>query len=647
MPAVMDFFEHQEAARRNTGRLVALYVAAVVAIIVLVYLVIAGFIVFGKSRSHPGLAAPSLWQPDLLFYVGGGTMLFVLAASWSKIAGLRGGGQVVAESLGGRPIDLGTRDPDERKVLNVVEEMAIASGTPVPTVYLLANEPRINAFAAGFTPDRAVIGVTKGCVHQLSRDELQGVIAHEFSHILNGDMRLNIRLIGILHGILAIGLIGGMLARAAAYGGGRRSRRDGGTAGLLALGLALYVIGYLGTFFGGLIKAAVSRQREFLADAAAVDFTRNPDGIAGALKKIGGTSMQARLRAPKAEQFSHMYFGAGRAQHFQALATHPPLEQRIRRIDPRWDGQFVEVRPPSRREMEPLEKPPAAAAGPIPGVGGAGGMGALGAAVAATAVAQVGRPTPKHLKYAAELMGRLPAALKDAARSPAGAQAVAYALLLEDDPSLQLQYLADRVDDALMRTVRELAPAVREAGPETRLPLLDLAVPALRRLDVAEHEGFRKHVNALIHADDRVDPFEWVLRHIVLKYLEPGEKPVVQYYNLNGLHRECATLLSVLAHAGQDNPVEAGEAFAKGAARLKLGELDLAPRGESTLEALDGALEKLTQTTPLHKRSVLEACGACISADRKITVEEGELFRGIGEALDCPVPPLLPGQPLV
>jgi Zn-dependent protease with chaperone function len=300
----MDFYEHQERARKQTVRLIVLYALAVLGIVVLVYLAVTLLVVFAHYRDRAGVeptkAAPDLWEPRLLLWIVGGTVLLVGAATLLKISELGAGGDVVAKALGGRRLDPSARNDTERKVLNVVEEMSIASGVPVLDVYLLDNESRINAFAAGFKPEHAVIGITRGAAELLSRDELQGVVAHEFSHILNGDMRLNIRLIGILHGILVIGLLGGMLTRAAFYAGGSSQRRGGGAIAMFALGASLFVIGYVGVFFGRLIKAAVSRQREFLADASAVDFTRQPDGIGGALKKIGGSSGAARLKSPKA-----------------------------------------------------------------------------------------------------------------------------------------------------------------------------------------------------------------------------------------------------------------------------------------------------------------------------------------------------------
>ena len=343
-----DFFQQQDAARRGTTRLVVLFSLAVLAIVVSVELLLAATMGFlGRDPETNEIDWTTVADPRLLLLAVGGTLLVVGGGSLYKIAQLRGGGRVIAEELGGRLVDGSTSDPVERRLLNVVEEMAIASGTSTPPVYIMDGETGINAFAAGFAPQDAVIGVTRGAATTLDRDELQGVIAHEFSHILNGDMRLNIRLMGLLHGIFLIGMIGYFILRMSFYSGagGGRSRDSKGALPILALGAGLAIVGFAGTFFGNLIKAAVSRQREFLADSSAVQFTRHPGGIAGALKKIGGFVTGSKVENPNAPQASHMFFGRATSGFSAMFSTHPPLGERIRRIDPSWDGEFPELPP--------------------------------------------------------------------------------------------------------------------------------------------------------------------------------------------------------------------------------------------------------------------------------------------------------------
>ena len=332
----MNFFESQDAAKRNTGKLIFLFALAVISLILVTNLMV--MFIFGVFSSEMTSMAASnsislRWE--IFAAVGVGVALVILVGSLYKIAALSGGGSRIAEMMDGRLLVSGSDDFKERRLLNVVEEMAIASGTPVPPVYVM-EEKGINAFAAGYSPSDAVIGVSRGALNTLSREQLQGVIAHEFSHILHGDMRINIRLIGVLHGIMVLGIIGYHLLRS-----GSRSRRSKDSGGIVALGLGLVVVGYVGTFFGNLIKAAVSRQREYLADASAVQFTRNPEGIAGALMQIGQHSEKSYLQHPGSNEISHALFEEGSVMAMSRLyATHPPLEERIGAILPNWDGSY-------------------------------------------------------------------------------------------------------------------------------------------------------------------------------------------------------------------------------------------------------------------------------------------------------------------
>ncbi len=405
-----DFFERQSTARRNTKWLIWTFSLSVIAILVTTF--VATTIAVGAAEDGPNGFAPKgnfPWQIPGVATVG--ALGLIAGGSLFKIAQLSGGGTGVAERLGGRRIYPNSLEPNERRLLNVVEEMALASGVPVPPVFLMKDEEGINAFAAGFSPSDAVIGVTRGCVEQLSRDQLQGVIAHEFSHILNGDMRLNLRMIGVLYGIMLMGLVGRELLRFASFRG-RRSQKNDPTIYFLLIGLAMLVLGFLGMFLGNLIKAAISRQREFLADASAVQFTRNPEGIAGALKRIGGAVSGSMLTNPRAAELSHMYFSSGVSSLF---ATHPPLAERIRRLDARWDGKF----------------PPPLTAAAIKGLAGGDAAGFLGEEAALFrpqvsvdvvrhAADQIGSPQEVHRRYAEELVAAMPPPVVDAAHEPYG-----------------------------------------------------------------------------------------------------------------------------------------------------------------------------------------------------------------------------------
>ncbi|EUA18996.1 peptidase M48 family protein [Mycobacterium kansasii 662] len=326
----MNFFDHQRAARSSTLKLVLLFIVAVVAMVA--FIDAAAAVAMTYQRADPSAVL------GVVVGVTAVTLLIIAGGMITKTVALRQGGAAVAASVGAVQVDPTSSDPQLRRLVNIVEEMSLASGVPAPRLFVLAGEPGINAFAAGFTPADAAITVTSGALAQLNRDELQGVIAHEFSHILNGDMRLNIRLIGLLNGILLIGLTG---MRVLQFGGGRGSSSKNG-APIWMVALAMMVLGFIGVFFANIIKAAVSRQREWLADASAVQFTRQTAGLVGALKKIAGVASGSALRdARSATEVSHMLFGEGRRSFRAWYATHPPLADRIKALDPSFDPREI------------------------------------------------------------------------------------------------------------------------------------------------------------------------------------------------------------------------------------------------------------------------------------------------------------------
>ena len=636
----MDFFESQDVARRKTAVLVAYYVLAVVLIILCVYAAFVGTFLGFKAKGGGDVRLEQLWRPEFFFWVVVCTSGVVLLGTLYRVAQLRTGGAAVARLLGGRPVSGNARDAGERRVLNIVEEMAIASGTPVPSVFMLDGEQSINAFAAGFSPSDAVVAVTRGCVDQLSRDELQGVVAHEFSHILNGDMRLNIKLIGVLHGILVISMIGYGIMRAGAAGGRSRSRDSkGGGSALLLFGLALMVIGYVGVFFGKLIKSAVSRQREFLADASAVQFTRNPDGIAGALKKIGGFTRGSRLRSAHAEEASHFFFSNGLGASFSRLmATHPPLAERIRRLDPSFAGGAAQA---ARRQ--------AAASGEAPVAGIA--QEASFAVDPDDVVDSVGTPRAEHLAYAASLRASWPDSLVSAAHEPSGARAVLYALLLnsEEGPRRrQAARLEQHADPEVARLTRALQPDIARLGPNSRLPLAETSVGALKELSPAQYKAFRDNVEQLVAADEQIDLFEYTIRRMIARQLDPlfgkPERGAVRHRDIKPLQPSAIDLLSCLAYWGADDQGAARRAFDAGTARLDLpGRLEIRPAADCGLRELDAALDALAAAAPGIKKRIVAACTACIGYDGRVTVEEAEVLRAVADALDCPMPPFVPG----
>ena len=666
------FFEQQHLARRNTRTMMILFVLAVVAVVLAVDLVLAAGWLWSTSELRasyvsrgqaPGVAAMLKAVPPALFVWGAlGTLAVILGASVAKIAGLREGGDAVARIADARLVASNTSDPLERRLLNVVEEMAIASGVRVPKVYIMDGEAGINAFAAGYDVSNAVVAVTRGALEALNRDELQGVIGHEFSHILNGDMWLNIKMLGTLAGIVFIGALGAFVMRSA---GATRSRKDSSAGGLFALGLALFVVGYTGLFFARLIKAAVSREREFLADASSVQFTRNPDGIAGALDQIRSAPSGALLSGHFAEELSHMFFGQGIELRLGGLFdTHPPLDERIRRVNPRFQpSAYRKARPPASSEAMPeggaragmLEKGAAGFSGAANQQGRrAGDLGAAWGRSAGASAGLVGTLDAGKVDHAARLLASLPPALRESLRELDGARGALVALLLapaEDVMQQQLQVLDAAGQRVLIEQARAASVHTRRLGPAFHMLVIDLALPAIKGATDAAKTELIAALEAVAYADRRVSLHEFVVLTLVREQLAPKTNPgAIARRKLSDLQPEAQTVLELVAHAGtRAGATEAGQEDLQAALRAGAKEMGLASAGAAaptegaglSLEVVRAALEALKQLAPLEKALLIKGLFAAVTADSRIRVAEAELMRLVGAVLDCPLPPLL------
>jgi Zn-dependent protease with chaperone function len=618
----MDFFDHQEQARRSTVWLVVLFALAVIGIVAVVYLALAGAL--GALDAEPGPEI-GFWNPGLLAATAGGVFLLVAIASSIRTLSLRQGGSAIASMLGGRLVLPDTRDPDERRLINVVEEMSLASGFPVPQIYVLEEEAGINAFAAGLDHEDAVVAVTSGCLRLLTREELQGVVAHEYSHLLNADSRLNIRLTGLLFGILAIGLAGRILLRASWYiRGGRRNQAQIVAA---VLGLVLLLTGYLGVFFGRLIRAAVSRQREYLADASAAQFTRNPYALAGALKKIGGHPVRGEMRNASAEEVSHFFFASSMSGGFVSnlWSTHPPLTDRIRRLDPSFDGDF------SKHLPEPVTRRPA----PETGAGRQSGMERLAPAMLAAMAGHVALDATRV---------DIPDALHRAISDPAGAHAAVIALVLDADPVArqpQLEKLQTELSEGQFDAVKRILPAIEVLPRRARLPLADLAMPALRQLSIEQSVAYCKLIDELVRLDRQLSVFEFALAATVRHRLaaSAGMRPAPRRTTLDAVMPDALVLLSALAHVGGGSPAEVREAFEAGLAQLT--DTWFSPVACTSRE-VEEALDRLAGTPAGLRRQIVEACARTVLHDPEFTDDEAELLRAVIAALDVPMPPFMP-----
>ena len=613
-----DFWARQEKARRRTGVLVIYFCLAVVLLITGVYFILA---------LGPHDETGSWWHTDLLMLVSVGMIAVIGLGSFVRLSQLSAGGSVVADMLGGRLVHPESRDQNERRLMNVVQEMAIASGVSVPPVYVMDDEDGINAFAAGYAPGDAVIGVTRGCVQKLKRDELQGVIAHEFSHILNGDMRLNIKLMGIIFGIICLTVVARILMRIGFYSGGSRDRNQAGAA-LGVLGLALFVLGWIGVFFGNLIQAAISREREHLADSSAVQFTRNPTGLVGALKKIAGIGSQ--LETKRAGEASHMFFGSSLSRTWAGLfATHPPIEERIRLLDASFQKEVPESAPQASVET----------------VAGVSGLASGSAAVKAKDVAaQAGQLSAAQINHAHQFLECLPSEITTAVHEPFGAVAAIYAMLLGDDPDLrqfQLQLLGTREHPALLAEAEKLQPIFAAQPSRAKLPLVELAMPALRQLSHAQYRDFSENLRQLAEADQKIDLFEFALARLVRRHLAPhfGDASAdVPRRSAFQLMPSARIILSSLARLNPDPAA----AFHQGARHLPKTTpgFDLLPENANTMVEVSRALDQLAGARPAFARSLVKACTDTISHDGVIDEHEYEILRALCDTLDCPLPPL-------
>lgn len=630
----MDFFDHQDQARRKSGQLVLLFVLGVLVTAFLVNLL--GFGIWLLIQGYAGTGLPAtVWQSlqgwltsHYAWQLALGTLLIIAAGSLAAYWQLRqGGGEVVARWSGARQVDYQQNESAVQQFINVSEEMAIAAGAPVPSLYVMEQETAINAFVAGYQADQAVLVVSRGALDALSRDELQGVVGHEFSHILNGDMRLNVRLMAVLAGLIQIGQAGRWMWNSM-HIGFRSSRRGRSDAALAMLGLGLILIGYVGVLTARVIKAGVSRQREYLADASAVQFTRNPDGIAGALYKIREHVQGSQLHHRHAEDMSHFCFGESVALS-SMMATHPPLDDRIRRVNPTFMAR-------ARHRSRASEQADSAVARTAPDafeqVMGVATLGAL-----------AGTVRPDHLDYARRLYKNIPEQVRHSVHQSAGARAFCYSQIMLASPGHEqaLLNLIKLEDVSAVEVLRRLWPFYQKLDPQLRLPLLDMAVPVLKRLEERERLVFLDRLNRLAAMDEALALREWVLLAQVRRHLSGAGATGSQVTRpIKECGQELQTVLSALVHVNRQ-PTQARAAFEQAIQSFELADTSLLAPEQASFSAVTGALEHLGEIAYFWRRAVLQACVDIIRADGAIHQDEYELLRTLADCLGCPMPPMV------
>lgn len=637
----MNFFEYQDQARRQSRWLVFLFVLAVVIIIIVIDIaILLAFGVMDAERQTALISLDSLKANLPTLLVGALVTAAVIAlASLFKIASLHSGGGKVARDLGGVLVEANAQDPLRRRLYNVVEEIALASGISVPEIYVLEHESAINAFAAGFSPADAAVAVTRGALEKLDRNELQGVIAHEFSHIFNGDMRLNIRLMGALFGILMLSLIGRRVLHGSYYVG--RSKNNNGGA-IVMIAIVVMVVGYIGLFFGRWIKSAVSRQREYLADASAVQFTRDPDGIAGALKKISVYSDASYLNV-ETEEVSHMLFGSG--EKMSMFSTHPPMNERIRRIDRNFTPeQLNDLAKSIQRKAEAEAQREAAMnkkdSARQPGMFDAENI-----------IEQIGNPDFSRVLMAAALAASIPEEISSAAHSNQWATEVLFYCLMDSDNEIreqQLLLIAQNMGSDSETRVRALLNASPDLAREQRLPLLEISIPELKRRPPDQVSKVLNTVNALSRADGQTDVFEYLMARVISQHLWESANP--QRVKLSGKRAlkqvmdSARQVMAILARHGNDDNAAIERAYAAGSRLLNPGGPTNLPTVENWTDALDDALPVLDQLKPADKGQLVNALLATVMADNKIVVEELELLRVVCAVIHVPLPMITGGE---
>lgn len=641
----MNFFAEQDRARKHTRVLLVLFLLAVAALLGLTNLLVAFAFWVMSDHTASSFADCFSWQQfrHILFLVSS-TILLVIGARWFS---LRDGGKAVMQGLGGIRLSPNSDNLAQQRVLNVVEEMAIASSMPVPPVYLLARDQGINALAAGHRPADAVIGITQGALDQLNREQLQGVIAHEFSHILNGDMRLNMRLMAVLAGIEFISDAGRFLMDAEIDSQHREHRFNVSWQGdlrLNLLGFCLFVLGWLGYLFASAIKFAINRQREYLADASAVQFTRNATGIADALRIIGGYTGGSIIRSAKASESSHMFI-ADSLGSMMSFDSHPPLEKRIRKLLPGWQGEWI------KRYAKPIARPEP----PIAAMKSAADIARLtGVAVPVSAVVL---ETQQALLREALSDGEdadrqvdlalIPKYLRDQAHEPFGAVALAYALFLSanaDVQQKQLEYIKRDADAGQSLLCLQIQAELENLPRAYWLPLLETAMPALKNQSPKQYSNFKRTLLLLIRSEQQIEMLAWCLYQLIQSYLsaefETPRQPRPVYRQIRQLDEACCQLMSTLAHHGHSGIEAAREAYAQGMASLKLQNKAMLPREACQLDAFVSACRQLSRAYPLLKPKILKGLAECARQDGKIAAEEKEMIASIAAVIDCPAPDL-------
>ncbi len=649
----MNYEDHQELAKSQTAQLL-FYLAVGTIGVVFTTSVAASMWFYARVSTTAGRNA-ALVAAML-------TLGAIILSSISKGAQIRhGGGEYLAASMGGYPIDLTTKGPSERQLVNIVEEIAVASGLPVPTLFILHDEMGINAFAAGWNADNAVIGVTRGALVYLTRDELQAVIAHEFSHVANGDMKVKTRIIAWVYGIGSLSTMGRGLLRFIP-----RSGANGAALAMFGGAVVLMVLGAIGGWFASLMQAAVNREREHLADASAVQYTRDSESLANALKKIAALGSKNEIQAAHASEAAHLFF---ETPFSRASKTHPPLHQRIAALSPAWDGslpdlaeledragKYVSITHLGHALPDLVGGVAAPVTGPLAeatnGVGEAI-AGPLDNIVETAVVAGAfgassdGQPSDAHLHHARRILDEIPSETRTQLHTPEGAVAAVLGLLISPLPEHRERELGRAVE--LTGFPAEVLVAgstiIGSLDRRLRLPAIDIALASVRRAPDDVQDLLRETISDFTASSPDADLFRWMLRRSVLRHLEDSEaQGTIEHHRLLvELPDEASLVYAALAAYNSAGDAQVGRAYlaAHEAAGLERPEAMPHP-SHLTVARLDVALDALAEMNHDNRFRFVTGAIAAAELDGAISADEAALVRVVADSVRMAMPPLLP-----
>lgn len=652
----MNFFDHQEKARKKTFRLVLYFIVAIVLIILAIDVIVVTAIVYTNPEYYFTSFTHDQSQGILIqdrvlslaivtsTFVIPGVLIVILTGTLFKMLAIRNGGISVAEMVNAKPIEVTTKDPLEKRFVNVVEEMSIASGIAIPKLYVMEDEMAINAFVAGFKPADTVMVVTKGALNTLNRDELQGVVGHEFSHIFNSDMQINLKLIGILGGLLVLGQTGYFILRIFRGNSRSNSKSDGRVMIIvMAIGVGLLVVGYIGLFFGRLIKAAISRQRELLADASSVAYTRNPQGLVNALQRIELSATGTQLNSKNSEDISHLCFCPSLSVMFSnLLATHPPLKERIRLIDPK--GQYAirkktEVAP---KVTSPLPPTPEPAIKPFDMMATVAVLGATAGANTTDVIKSIGNPTETNILVAKEMLAQIPENILTIAHQPEHVILLIYALVLlpTDGSENLIKVLKQYLSQEEAENVLTLQSQILTLPKTMQLPLLEISLPTFKSISLEEKQKALQAIENILSLKNE-GLFQFALHAIISKAVNTQPNKA-KYQDFKPVLNDITVLLILVITSGHDDPQKITYCYEKSLKYFT--DRSIPQPGVSNFDPvqLQLILSRLNQLAPFCKEKLLKACLECISDDNIIHIQEAELVRAIAACLDCPIPPIVP-----